>query len=187
MGKLIVTAEGEVRAVMGQASHRAEARDARRGSRGRLGHGALIVAAIALLVAPRAIAQPAVPQGVWLMDGRVAVQIFECEGLMCGRIVWLRARLNPQTVLNLDKKNPVPALRQRKLCGLTILWGLRPAGSNRWVDGWFYNPDDGKSYSVKAQLKSDDVIVARIYVGVPIIGKTKTLARVPHDTSEGWC
>ena len=173
--------------MMAQTSGRPENRGARRASQGRLGRTLLIVAACAFLVAPRARSQPAVPQGVWLMDGRVAVQIFECEGLMCGRIVWLAARINPQTLLNLDKRNPVPALRQRKLCGLTILWGLHPTGSNRWVDGWFYNPDDGKSYSVKAQLKSDDVIVARIYVGVPIFGKTKTLARVAHGTSEGWC
>jgi uncharacterized protein (DUF2147 family) len=89
--------------------------------------------------------------------------------------------------LNLDNKNPVPALRERELCGLTILWGLRPAGANRWVDGWFYNPDDGRAYSVTAQLKSDDVIVARVYVGIPLFGNTKTLARVPHDTTEGWC
>src|SRR5512142_1730910 len=100
---------------MGQASQKAEARGARR-SQGRLGHVTLIVAVIALLLAPRATSQPAVPQGVWLMDGRVAVQIFECEGLMCGRIVWLHARRNPQTLLNLDKKNPVPALQRRKLC-----------------------------------------------------------------------
>lgn len=121
------------------------------------------------------------------MDGRVAVQIFECEGLMCGRIVWLKVPRDPQGLLDRDKRNPVPALRERKLCGLTILWGLRPKGSNLWVDGWFYNPDDGKSYSVNARLESDDVIVARAYVGLPIFGKTKTLARVTHDTSEGWC
>lgn len=130
---------------------------------------------------------PAVPQGEWLMDGRVAVQIFECEGLMCGRIIWLRIPRNAQGELDRDKKNPVPALQQRKLCGLTILWGLRPTGSNRWVDGWFYNPDDGKTYSVTAQLKSDDVIMARIYAGVPLFGKSKTLARVPHGVSDGWC
>jgi uncharacterized protein (DUF2147 family) len=152
-----------------------------------LSHVTLIVAVLALLVAPRGRSQPAVPQGVWLMDGRVAVQIFECEGLMCGRIVWLLVPRNPQGQLNLDKKNPVPALRRRKLCGLTIIWGMRPAGSNRWVEGWFYNPDDGKAYSVTAQLKSDDVIVARICAGVPIFGKAKTLARVAHETSEGWC
>lgn len=148
----------------------------------------LLVLAIAWLIAPPAMAQaPAVPQGVWLMEGRVAVQIFECEGLMCGRIVWLQVPRDPEGLLDRDKNNPVPALQQRKLCGLTILWGLRPTGSNRWVDGWFYNPDDGKAYSVTAQLKSDDVIIARIYVGLPLFGKTKTLARVVHETTDGWC
>ena len=146
-----------------------------------------VVAAIAFFAAPDAMSQPAVPQGVWLMDGKVAVQIFECEGLMCGRIVWLLVPRDLEGVLNVDRKNPVPALRRRKLCGLTILWGLRPTDSNRWVDGWFYNPDDGKAYSVTAQLKSDDVIVARAYVGFPIFGQTKTLTRVPHGVSEGWC
>ena len=161
-----------------------------------LRHITFVVAAIAFFAASRALSQPtpaetqappAVPQGVWLMDERVAVQIFACEGLMCGRIVWLHARKIPHSVLNLDTKNPVSALRERNLCGLTVLWGLRPAGSNRWVDGWFYNPDDGRTYRVKAQLKSDDVIVARIYMGIPLFGQTKTLARVPHDTTEGWC
>lgn len=146
-----------------------------------------LIAAIALLAPPPALAAPAVPQGVWLMDGRVAVQIFECELMMCGRIVWLRVPRDAQGLLNRDRNNPEPDLRQRKLCGLTILWGLLPNGPNLWRDGWFYNPDDGKSYRVTAQLKSDDVIVARIYAGIPIFGKTKTLLRVPHDTSEGWC
>lgn len=153
----------------------------------RFARGLMIASALALLTAPRAAAQPAVPQGEWLMDGRVAVQVFECEGLMCGRIVWLAVPRDLAGDLNLDRKNPVPALRNRKLSGLTILWGLRPTGANRWADGWFYNPDDGKTYSVKAQLKSDDVIVARIYVGLPLLGQTKTLARAPHGVSEGWC
>jgi uncharacterized protein (DUF2147 family) len=115
------------------------------------------------------------------------VQIFECAGLMCGRIVWLVIPRDPQGLLDRDKNNPVPGLRQRKLCGLTIIKDLRPAGSNRWEDGWFYNPRDGKAYRVRAQLKSDDVIVSRIYVGVPLFGKTKTLARVARDTKDGWC
>jgi len=161
-----------------------------------LGRIALVIAAIALTAAAQPLSQPttaeppsppAVPPGVWLMDGRVAVQIFQCEGLMCGRIIWLRVPRDPQGLPDLDKRNPVPELQQRKLCGLTILWGLRPSGANRWEDGWFYNPEDGKTYSVKAQLKSDDVIVARIYVGFPLFGQTKTLTRVPRDTTEGWC
>lgn len=146
-----------------------------------------VVAAAAIVVPARAASEVAVPPGEWLMDGKVAVQIFDCQGMMCGRIIWLLVPRDPQGVLNRDRKNPNPALRGRKLCGLTMLWGLRPTGVNRWQDGWFYNPDDGKTYRVTAQLKSDDVIVARIYVGVPVFGKSKTLARVPHGVTEGWC
>ena len=89
--------------------------------------------------------------------------------------------------LVLDKKNPDPALRQRPLCGLTIFWALRPAGPDRWTDGGFYNPDDGQTDSISAELKSADAIEARIYSGVQVRGETKMLYRVPRGTSNGWC
>jgi len=145
-----------------------------------------LAAAAALFAAP-ATAQPTVPQGVWLIDGRAAVQIYDCSGLMCGRVVWLKVPRNPLGQLDRDKHNPDPALRQRQLCGLTMLRNLRPAGANRWSDGWFYNPDDGKTYRVSAELASANVITARIYVGVPLLGQTRTLVRVPHGASAGWC
>lgn len=86
-----------------------------------------------------------------------------------------------------DRHNPDAQLRARTLCGVTILWNLHPIGSNRWRRGWFYNPYDGATYRVSAELVSDDVIRARIYVGVPIFGEDKTLVRVPSETSDGWC
>jgi uncharacterized protein (DUF2147 family) len=146
---------------------------------------ALLAAAFAV-PAPRAAANT-VPQGVWLIDSKAAVQIYDCAGLMCGRILWLYVPRDPQGALDRDKNNPDPALRQRKLCGLTMISGLHANGPDRWKSGWFYNPDDGKTYRVSAQLKSADVLVARIYLGVPLIGRTKTLARVPQQTSTGWC
>lgn len=120
------------------------------------------------------------------MDGRVVVQIFDCASKMCGRILWLKVPRDPQGELDQDKKNPDPRLRNRLLCGLTILWNLQPDGADRWEDGWFYNPDDGKTYRATAQLKSKDVMIARIYLGIPLFGETRTLGRVPRGTS-GWC
>ncbi len=129
-------------------------------------HGAApLIVAIILLAVPRTTLWAAVPQGVWLMDLRVALQIFDCGSLLCGRILWLLIPRNPQGELDRDKNNPNPALRQRLLCGLTVLWGLRPAGPDRWQGGWFYNPDDGRTYDVSARLKSADVLIARIYLG----------------------
>lgn len=106
---------------------------------------------------------------------------------MCGRIVWLAVPRDAQGVLDRDKNNPNPALRERPLCGLTILWNLHPAGADRWRSGWFYNPDDGQTYRVSARLTSDNVFRARIYVGLPIFGENRSFVRVPHGASEGWC
>lgn len=153
----------------------------------RLRCASLLATVTTLLAALPAIALSAVPQGVWLIDGKAAVQIYDCAGLMCGRIAWLHTPRNPLGQLDRDKHNPDPALRQRQLCGLTMLRDLRPAGANRWSDGWFYNPSDGKTYRVSAELASANVLTARIYVGVPLLGQTKTLARVPHGVSAGWC
>ena len=134
-----------------------------------------------------ATASSATAEGLWLIDQRAAVQIYHCAGLMCGRILWLRVSRNALGQLDRDCRNPNPALRTRELCGLTMLWNLRPDGPNRWKDGWFYNPDDGETYRVSAQLKSDDMLVARIYLGTPLFGQTRRLARVPHGVAAGWC
>jgi uncharacterized protein (DUF2147 family) len=157
-----------------------------RASPGRLFRAAVLAAAIICFGAPRAEAQTAVPQGVWLIDRKVAIQVFDCADMVCGRILWLYKPRDAEGNLDLDKNNPDPLLRRRPLYGLTILWALRADGQRRWRDGWFYNPDDGKTYRVSAQLRSDDVLVARIYVGIPLFGKTKTMVRVPQGVTAGW-
>ena len=129
----------------------------------------------------------AVPPGVWLMDAKVAVQIFDCRALLCGRVIWLKAPLDPQGLLKRDKLNPDPALRDRQICGPTVIWNGQPVDARHWENGWFYNPDDGATYRVSLNLQSDDVLVARIYLGVPLFGKTKTLARIPMGIGAGWC
>lgn len=136
---------------------------------------------------PHVMAATAVTDDVWLMDSKVAVQIFECGDLMCGRIVWLVVPRDALGNLDRDKNNPDPALRQRSLCGLTILWGLTSTDPGRWEGGWLYNPFDGETYRFSAKLTSADTITARVYRGFPLFGRTKTLQRVPHDTVEGWC
>jgi uncharacterized protein (DUF2147 family) len=151
-----------------------------------IGCAALVLIGVVVSV-PRTLALVGIPQGVWLIDNEVAVQVFDCSNLLCGRILWLLIPRDPQGRLVLDKKNPDPALRQRPLCGLTIFWALRPAGPDRWTDGGFYNPDDGQTYSISAELKFADTIEARIYSGDPLYGQTKMLYRVAHGTSYGWC
>lgn len=152
----------------------------------RIGCAARMLIGLAVSL-PHTAASAGIPQGVWLIDNEVAIQVFDCRNLLCGRVLWLLIPRDPQGRLVLDKKNPQPALQQRPLCGLTIFWGLRSSGPDRWTDGWFYNPDDGGTYNISAELRSADRIEARIYLGDPLLGQTKTLYRVPHGTSYGWC
>lgn len=146
---------------------------------------ALAVCMIA--VSLRAMAAAEVPTGIWLMDTKVAIQVFDCGDLLCGRVIWLKAPLDPQGLLKRDRLNPDPTLRGRQVCGPTIIWNLRSADTTHLKDGWFYNADDGRTYRLAMELRSDDALVARVYVGIPLFGETRTLVRVPVGTSAGWC
>jgi uncharacterized protein (DUF2147 family) len=146
-------------------------------------------ASIGLLLAVVA-ARPAsseVPDGTWLLANRVAVQIFECSGLLCGRIVWLLRPRTPTGQPDVDHRNPDITLRQRPLCGLTIIWGLQPDGAEHWSGGWLYDPADGNTYDVTAELTAPDRISARVYRGVPLFGRTEILVRDPQLSFDGRC
>jgi uncharacterized protein (DUF2147 family) len=150
----------------------------------------LMVLLFASAMAGIALAPPAsagAPQGVWLIDGEAAVQIFDCEGNLCGRILWLQSPHDPEGKLKRDKKNPDSALRQRELCGMNVIWNLRPTGPDHWDGGRFYNPDSGKTHDLKMGLTASDALEARFYEGASFLGQTKMLSRIPHGTSKGWC
>ena len=164
-------------------AHRSCARSLRRAA-----CAALLVIALSSFAVPGAAVSAIVPEGAWFIDGTgAAVQIFDCSGQLCGRIIWLEKARDTAGRLARDDKNPDPIFRQRPLCGLTVNQGLEPAGLDHWNSGSLYNPEDGQTYRVSAELRSADVFVARIYLGVPLFGETKTLLRVPRLRSEGWC
>jgi uncharacterized protein (DUF2147 family) len=113
----------------------------------------------------------AAPEGVWSVGGKVAMQVFDCSGLLCGRIVWLRN----------------PLLRTPQMCGRTILWGLRATAAAQWSGGWFYDPENGHTYNVSASQQAPDLITARIYKGLAFLGRTETLHRITPGSLAGWC
>ena len=80
---------------------------------------------------------------------------------------------------------PVPACRPLRY--RVIIWGLTSDGSPQWSGGWFYNPEDGKTYNLNATVEIPDRIVARIYQGIPLIGRTEVLTRIESHSLAGWC
>jgi hypothetical protein len=136
-----------------------------------------------VIAVPVPVACAEVPEGVWLVDSDSALHFLDCNGLLCGRVAWLRNVHDPTGQIQRGKQNPERALRNRLICGLIVIWGLQLVDQ----DGWFYNPDDGKAYRAAARLRSKDVLIARIHKGLPLIGVTKDLHRVSRLSSEGWC
>ena len=109
------------------------------------------------------------PDGTWRVE-QIAVALYPCQqAAACGKIVWVR--------------NPI----HRNMCGRVIIWGLTTDGSSEWGGGWFYNPEDDKTYNLKATVESNDRIVARIYQGIPLLGRTEILTRIASHSLAGWC
>src|SRR5277367_3077130 len=115
------------------------------------------------------------PGGTWMFANRAAVQVFECGGQLCGRIIWLLRPLTPTGRPDLDTLNPDPSLRQRHLCGLTIIWGLQPGAPGHWTGGSLYDPKDGVTYDVDIELTTPTTISARVYRDVQLFGRTEIL------------
>jgi uncharacterized protein (DUF2147 family) len=99
------------------------------------------------------------PAGLWVMEnGKVMVRVSKCGNRLCGTIVGLDKPLDKRGRPKLDKHNPNPALRERPLIGLRILYDMKPAGDGQW-QGAIYNASDGRVYSSYMKLKGSEMQV----------------------------
>ena len=111
--------------------------------------------------------------GVWMDKERDAkIEIYRCADKYCGKIVWTKD--GPA----LDKKNPAPSLRGRRILGLKIMEGFHFAGGNKWTGGRLYDPKNGHTYSGEMVLVSPDRLRLKGYFLIPLFGKTTTWDRV---------
>ena len=80
------------------------------------------------------------------------VEIVDCgDRSPCGVLAWVDPAITRGTTR--DIRNLNPALRNRALIGVPILWGFTPTGEG-WEGGRLYNPDDGKTFAAHLQLLS---------------------------------
>lgn len=141
--------------------------------------------AIVLLTATTAFsAGPDDVLGLWkTAGGDSQLELFRCGDKICGKVVWLKVPKyidsadGPVGKIKIDRKNPNPALRNRPILGLMVMQGFTPKGSKRWVNGTSYNPETGKSYKSKMQLKSPSRLELRGYIGISLIGRNHVLTR----------
>lgn len=97
--------------------------------------------------------------GKWVTEaGDAQVEIFEHNGKVNGKIVWLQKGPDTKDIHNKDEK-----LRSRKLMGVNILSGLSKK-KDKWEGGRIYNPKNGKNYKCSIWLEGKELKV-RGYIG----------------------
>ncbi len=146
----------------------------------------MLLLALLFVVASPALAQMAAA-GQWLTaEGDARVDTFDCQGTLCGRIVWLREPVDTAGRVRRDTVNEDPDLRARPLLGLQVLSGLIPDGADRWRDGVVYVPGDGREYRASVTLENANTLVVRLYRWLPWLGwlpwmsQTQIWTRVPQ-------
>lgn len=67
--------------------------------------------------------------------------------------------------------------------GLTIMWGLRPAGEGQWREGKILDPKSGKIYKARVELSDDgQELNVRGFVGFSLFGRSQTWQRQSRNT-----
>ena len=119
-----------------------------------------VLAVLISLVVGLGTAEASQADGTWRIQNLV-LRIYDCQQSICGQIVWLK-----------------DAAKRPSQCGQTIIWGLASATQNEWTGGTIRDPNDGKIYQLSATYELDGTLRARIFKGIPLLGKTEILNRV---------
>ncbi|MDR6659374.1 uncharacterized protein (DUF2147 family) [Tardiphaga robiniae] len=144
---------------------------------------AAIVTAI-ILGAAASFAQTAQPDdilGTWQSE-TVKLEFFKAGAGYNARILWGNRVVESDGVtFKRDILNPDPALRSRSLQGITMITGLAYQ-NGEWTGGRLYDGASGRTYSGKAEI-ADGKLHLRGYMGVPAMGQTTVLQKVPATPS----
>jgi uncharacterized protein (DUF2147 family) len=129
---------------------------------------------------PPLIAEPT-PVGVWIdHTGRGAVEIAPCAQELCGRIIWLQQPNDKQGRPLRDGLNAEKAKRNRAICGLQIIGGLKRQRDGSWDNGWIYDPEQGESFDVEIRLRGPDSLQVKGYKGLKFLSETFQWTRAPN-------
>jgi uncharacterized protein (DUF2147 family) len=102
--------------------------------------------------------------GIWFdHTGRGAVEIADCGGALCGRIVWLKDAAN------------------NKACGMQVIGNVKAIAAGKWDKGWIYDPEDEARYSVEITRLGSNRLKVMGYMGSKMLSETMIWRRAPAD------
>ncbi len=118
--------------------------------------------------------------GVWEpSNGKSRIKIEKIGTKYYGKIVWLKEPNDPSTKKpKVDKNNPDTSMRNVPLKGYRILKDFVYKEKDEWSDGTIYDPENGTVYSCVINMKDNNVINIRGYIGVKALGRTDSWKKV---------
>jgi uncharacterized protein (DUF2147 family) len=119
--------------------------------------------------------------GFWIdSHGEVIMEFGPCGRLRCGRVAWLKKPRGPDYGPLRDFRNPDPKLRNRFVCGLTVVTGFKKQRDGTWADGNVYVPDHGMNFSGYAEVLSANKVKVTGYMVLPMFGSSEVWTRMPR-------
>ncbi|WP_299516049.1 DUF2147 domain-containing protein [Mucilaginibacter sp.] len=119
--------------------------------------------------------------GKWISSEKnLIVQVYKDGETFKAKLVWYD-NIDKTKAMDewADIHNPNPALRTRKLIGMSIVSGMNYIPkSNSWEDGKIYDAKTGHEWSASVHIDNDGKLKVTGYWHFKFIGRTMTFTRV---------
>lgn len=121
--------------------------------------------------------------GVWVTEeNKARVEVTKKDGVYRGTIIWLKDLDYPADDKDAgtpkhDRENPDESKRGGPIIGLEILKGFREKGDKLYDKGTIYDPDNGKTYKCKMEIRDDGHLYVRGFIGISLLGRTTVWTR----------
>jgi uncharacterized protein (DUF2147 family) len=118
--------------------------------------------------------------GIWEPShGKARVKIEKIGTKYFGKIVWLREPIDPVTQKpKVDKNNPDASMQNVPLKGYRLLNDFIYSGKDEWSEGTIYDPENGSTYKCVINMKDNNTLDIRGYIGVKALGRTDVWKRL---------
>lgn len=118
--------------------------------------------------------------GKWESKAKdLIIRIFMQRNQFKAKIIWYADTEGKPLDYWTDVHNPNPALRSRKILGLSILRNLTyNAHSNSWENGKVYDSRHGREWNASATIDQQGLLHVRGYWHFKFIGRTMLFKRV---------
>ena len=119
--------------------------------------------------------------GKWMStEKNLIVNVYRESGEYKAKVVWFLNTDKSKAMEEwTDQKNPDPALRNRKLIGLSILEDMDYIPKTKsWENGKIYDAKNGRHWSASARIDDKGQLKVTGYWQFKFIGRTMTFTRI---------